>query len=278
MMLTDNETEAGFRHSTRFVKLPFPHRSAWQVSEHIGTFFDNFKDSSIDVVITDPPYPMETGKHMITKGSQWRDAEGMYDQLTRWQLARVIETITTKLTENGVLYLFTNREHREWFKETLETAGLKVRQEIVWVKRRSFKDGAAMGYSFLNGVEYILYATKAAEGIPRIADCMNVFIEVPPVRGRNSKPEGLYSYLTNAMLRAWRPAGKVSPVPLIVDPFGGSDPLNRAALNNEIPPDVVTVSNVFNCGDETDPAVFGLRLREANLNQWFSKSQCRPNH
>ena len=232
----------------------------YQSNLEIWSFMDHLNDETVDVFFTDPPYPL--GKVDIgnfSNSKRYKSGEH-YQQLTKKDLVKFCSLMFQKLKNNRPLFLMTNRDNRTFFEKALEEAGFTLRNELVWVKITGFDQGMAMGANYLNGVEYIIYATKGK--MPKINEAFNVYVKESPNRGRNSKPESLYAYFL-------KPIIKKMDSPIIVDPFGGSDPLTRAKMRGLIH-SCTTISNVKITGDDTDPAVDGLELRFQNLKKWIN--------
>jgi DNA modification methylase len=221
---------------------------AIQRSGDVFDFLNDFPLDSVDVFITDPPYPIQLGTRDF-KAKQFQGDH--YATMTHDALRQVLATMTDCLKPDGVLFLMTNEANREFFEDALKLLGYRILNRIVWIKSLGFDDGLVMGGHFLNAYETILYATRGK--VERINDRMNAhyFPVKNTAPGRNTKPPSLYAHLL-------QPFDKTGHV--IVDPFAGSDPLNRCKLNRQLSR-AHTVSNVFKTTDDCDPADTGLKLR-----------------
>lgn len=231
----------------------------YQSNAEIWDFMDQIDNDSIDIVFTDPPYPLGKVDIASFSNSKKYKTGDHYQQLTKPDLVKFCSLLFDKMKDDSALFLMTNRDNRSFFEEAITEAGFSIKNELVWVKITGFDQGMAMGANYLNGIEYIIYAAKGK--MPKINDAFNVYVKESPNRGRNSKPECLYAYFLNPVI-------KKMEQPIIVDPFGGSDPLTRAKMRGLIH-SCITISNVKITGDKTDPAVDGLELRSQNLNRWI---------
>ena len=226
----------------------------------VFSFLQKIEDGSIDVLITDPPYPLGGELNLNFCGStKYSDGEH-YKQLSEFDLDLFIKKAHSKMKENSALFVMTNRSNRSFFEKSIRDAGFTIKNELIWVKLQGFDEGFAMGANYLNAVEYIIYAHKGVLG--KVNSKMNVFVKNSPNRGRNSKPEELYAHILEPMNRLFE-------YPLVVDPFGGSDPLSRAKMRGLIH-SMKTISNILITGDETDPAEHGKLLKSQNLSKWIN--------
>jgi DNA modification methylase len=224
-------------------------------------FISELEDESVDIVFTDPPYPIgkvELGDYSNSK--TYKKNTVHYSQLTKEDLRRFIQQTFEKMKPNSAFFMMTNREHKSFFIEEMEAAGLSVKNELVWVKLTGFAEGMAMGTNFLNATEYIIYAHKGKIG--KVNSAFNVFVKNSPNRGRNSKPEELYAYFLQPLI-------KEGQEPLIIDPFAGSDPLSRANIRGLLGNNAKTITNYLATGDDTDPATFAKLLQSQTLRGWM---------
>jgi len=224
----------------------------------VFTFLDKIEDASVDVIITDPPYPLGKMKLDFCNSKKYENGEH-YEQLSEVELDVFIKRCWIKMKENSALFIMTNRANRSFFEKCIQEAGFTIKNELIWVKLQGFDEGMALGANYLNAVEYIIYAHKGTLG--KVNSKMNVFVKNSPNRGRNSKPEELYAHILEPMNRLF-------DEPLVIDPFGGSDPLSRAKMRGLIH-SMRTISNVLITGDENDPAEFGKLLKTQNLSTWM---------
>jgi DNA modification methylase len=230
--------------------------NAYQTNKHWKEFYETIEDESIDVVITDPPYPFKMGGQNIMKKRKSKNFLGQhYEVMNKKDLNLFIELTYNKIKEGGSFFIMSNESNLDFTIEKLKEVGFEIKNKIIWIKCFNFENHIVMGNYFLNAYEYVIFCSKGS--IQRINDRMNVFYEIPPSRGKNSKPETLYAHCL-------KPFNGV-----FIDPFAGSDPLSRAKMNGLIPNCSMSISNVFKTTDDNDPAEHGLDLIRMNLNQWF---------
>jgi DNA modification methylase len=239
----------------RFTKIS---DGCYQARGDVFAFLDDLHNESIDIVITDPPYGIGELNLPHANARAYKEGEH-YEQMNALDVGDFIKKVFHKMKENSAIFVMTNRAHRSQLEKDLEDAGFTLKNELVWVKVQSFAEGMALGNHYLNAVEYILYAHKGK--MPKVNEKMNVFVKPSPNRGRNSKPEELYAHILVPWLK------KIDN-PVIIDPFGGSDPLSRARMRGLIH-SCTTISNIMITGDETDPANHGRLLKAQNLGAWL---------
>jgi N6-adenosine-specific RNA methylase IME4 len=232
---------------------------AYQYNLEVNEFYNLFDKESVDVIITDPPYPMKIGgdsKWMNSAnftGGATKDKIDFYETMTEEKLKDFIFKSYDLLKNDRPFFIMTNESNLNNTIEYAEEAGFVLKNKIIWVKCRDFYDGIAMGRYFLNGYEYMLLFVKGA--IKPINDRMNVFVHPPITRGLNAKPKELYAHCLGWIKDSeW----------IIVDPFGGSDPLTRAKMHRLIKN--TTISNVFITTAGNDPAKWGVELRSTLFN------------
>ena len=232
---------------------------SWTHYGEVFSFLEKIPEGEVDVIITDPPYPLGKMKLDFCNSKKYETGEH-YKQLSEFDLDLFIKKCFLKLKENGALFIMTNRANRSFFEKSITDAGFTIKNELIWVKLQGFDEGMALGANYLNAVEYIIYAHKGNLG--KVNSKMNVFVKNSPNRGRNSKPEELYAHILEPMSRLF-------DCPLIIDPFGGSDPLSRCKMRGLIH-SMKTLTNVLRTGDETDPAEYGRLLKSQNLSNWMT--------
>lgn len=238
-----------------------PNHLCYQTSMPIFKFHLELSENEIKphVIITDPPYPLRLGKTAFTRSANYQnpDEKGNiehYDKLSSADLRAFYLQTFQVLHEDGIIFTMTNEANLGLTVSSLLEAGFTIRNKIIWVKCQDFSEGMAMGRHFLNGFEYVIYASKG--DVPPINNRMNVFVRTPPRnRGQNAKPEELYAHLLYMPLMSIISNGQT---PIVVDGFAGSDPLTRACMNGLIP-SCTTISNIY--GDSySNPAHAGKSL------------------
>jgi len=232
----------------------------YQHNKEVFEFYKMIKPETVDVIITDPPYPMKVGggssewmNSANFRGNASKDQIDFYETMTPEKLKLFIEQSYEKLKKDRPFFIMTNESNLNLTIKEAEEAGFILKNKIIWVKCRDFNDGIAMGRYFLNGWEYMLLFAKGK--IPAINDRMNVFVHPPITRGLNAKPKELWAHcLTWIKDKEW----------LIIDPFGGSDPLTRCKMHRLI--SNPTMSNIFITTQGNDPAKWGAELRSTLFN------------
>ena len=187
-------------------------------------------ESSVDAVVTDPPYSSGTRMeaHKSASGAMLRagrfsDRPIELDQMTTtgfvWLMRAVAQGVRPLLPEGGSILSFI--DWRQWpnLVGALETCNYRVQSMIVWDKGHF-----GLGNGFRAQHELICHASK---GVPTIEhkDTGNVIkaSRVEPVDHPSPKPVGLMERL----IRVVTPAGGV-----VLDPFMGSGTTLRAAANS----------------------------------------------
>lgn len=236
----------------------------FQTSLDFREFMKLWPNESVDLVITDPPYPMQfKNKEMSNSGffdsknyssQKGKSTETFYDTLSPEDLNLFIQECYRVLKESTHFFIMTNEKNLNLTVKFAEEAGFSLKNKIIWIKRRDWSDGTAMGRYFLNAFEYVVFFSKG--DIQPINTKMNVFVKKPQTRGMNAKPEELYAHCIDSLMTADK---------IAIDPFAGSDPLARAKMRGLIQGE--TYSNVFGTTEGNDPAKWGRHLKN-NLNQW----------
>jgi DNA modification methylase len=185
----------------------------------------------VNCIITDPPFGVDNqsnqavtpeGKKHARKIANDESVEAALNITTD-----VMRVLLPKTSEDADLYIFTAGEVlARWidFVDALDVFGFKRKGILVWEK-----DGPGMGdlNSWGQGHEFILYLKKGSRTLS--GQRRNGVLHVPQVRPGDlihphEKPEALYEILIKA---------STSKGQLLVDPFGGSGVLARAARNTE---------------------------------------------
>jgi site-specific DNA-methyltransferase (adenine-specific) len=194
-------------------------------------FCEKFKPGRVNCIITDPPFGVDNLSNQAVTPDGKRYARKIANDTSVEQAIRIFNEVAyvllPKTSDNCDLYVFTASEVLcEWidYLDTLSSHGFKRKAILVWEK-----EGPGMGDldSWGQGHEFIIYLKKGNRTLsgPR----RNGVLHVPQVRPANlihphEKPEALYEMLIKA---------STNKGDLIVDPFGGSGVLARAARNTE---------------------------------------------
>lgn len=228
----------------------------YQLSLEVEKFMGIWNDHAIDLIITDPPYDMSIPKKAFFKSANYNDGDDLnfYDTMTHDKMRNFLAECYRVLRENSCFFIMTNESNLNFIIEESQKVGFDLKNKIIWVKRRDWSDGCAMGRYFLNAYEYVLLFAKGK--IEPINTKMNVYVKKPQTRGMNSKPEELYAHCIDSIMK---------PDMIAIDPFAGSDPLARAKMRRLIKG--TTYSNVYSTTEGNDPAKWG-KILQNNLFNW----------
>jgi len=183
-------------------------------------------DDSVDLIITDPAY----GVAFDTQYRQERSWSGEVfndDPVKVFNDFRTIVHEMYRILKPGHhIYCFFSISNYRRFRDILEGAKFNLRPiPLIWTKEgRANVPLARTEYGFANYYEPIFYATKGASR--PLVDCItraNVFNDCPPPTDRihsTEKPIKLIEYLIGFSSFEGE---------LIVDPYGGSGVVARAA-------------------------------------------------
>lgn len=187
----------------------------------IDDWFDQLTES-IDLWITDPPYPFDsqngTGRY-----------KGMYTRLTWKKLELICKEMYNRTNDGGRIYMFCNRDGIFKTGAALEGAGFKSRNLLVWDKQHF-----GGGYHWRNQAEYIVYATKDKPKI-YVKGISNIFNYSRPFK-RDAIPEIGYdpSGTSSKPYMIWEDIMTHGGCEddICADPFAGSNPMRAALLTN----------------------------------------------
>lgn len=176
---------------------------------------EKLEDSSIDLVITDPPYGIDYSsnyskyddyvtKHTIANDSELNETIGLLD--------KALEVLQKKTKENAHVYIFTSWKVYPEFKEVVSKY-FDVKNMIVWNK-----GNASMGDlegSWGNQHELVIFATKGRRKLnTRKFDIININ-RVPTTKAIHptQKPEEVIKVMLEASAHS---------KDTVIDPFMGS--------------------------------------------------------
>jgi adenine-specific DNA-methyltransferase len=187
-----------------------------------------FKPETIQSVITDPPFGVDNQSNMaVTEAGKEYATKIMNDESPEqaWSIfSQVMENLIPALKQESDIYIFTAHQVLEewlsWTRVLLGDHGFTRKAVLVWQK-----DGPGMGdlQSWGMGCEFILYYKRGSR--ERTDARRNNVLSFPQIRPGelihpHEKPEPLLELLVKH---------STSPGDWIVDPFGGSGSLVRAA-------------------------------------------------
>lgn len=190
---------------------------------------DKFKPGRVDCVITDPPFGVNNLSNQSTtpEGKKWarKIANDESPEVAIKTFKSVMDVLLPKTKDDSDLYVFTSYQVlSDWLVMTddfLKDYRFTRKAVLVWEK-----DGPGMGD--LNcpwgmGSEFILFFQKGAR--PKSAKRRNAVLHTPQLRPSDlihphEKPTALLEQLITA---------STDRGDFLVDPFGGSGSLVRAA-------------------------------------------------
>lgn len=186
------------------------------------------RDDSVRSIITDPPFGVNNQSNMAKtqEGKKYaRKIANDEDPETAWKVfSEVMDAAMPKMQSDSDIYVFTSWQVLElWLSRTavlFGSAGFTRKAIGIWEK-----DGPGMGdlQTWGMGMEFILYYKRG--GRDRTDDRRNFVLHTPQVRPNqlvhpHEKPLALLELLIKH---------STSPGELVLDPFGGSGSLARAA-------------------------------------------------
>lgn len=186
-----------------------------------------FKVGRVDCVITDPPFGVDNQSNMaVTEGGKEYARKIANDESPEIAIAtfnRVMDVLLPKTAPDSDMYIFTAYQVlREWLEvaDNLSRHGFTRAGVLVWQK-----DGPGMGdlESWGIGHEFIIFLKKGRR--PRSDKRRSGVIHVPQIRpDKLIHPHEKPLPLLDLFIRH-----STDPGDFIVDPFGGSGSLVRAA-------------------------------------------------
>ena len=186
-----------------------------------------FKPGRVHCVITDPPFGVDNKSNMAVTASGKEHARKIAnDESPEVAIAtfnRVMDALLPRTADESDLYIFTAHQVlKEWLEvaDSLGRHGYRRSAILVWEK-----DGPGMGNleSWGQGMEFILYLKKGNRERSDVR--RNGVIRVPQVRPSDLiHPHEKPLPLLEILLKMSTNKGD-----FVVDPFGGSGSLVRAA-------------------------------------------------
>lgn len=187
-----------------------------------------FKPGTIQSIITDPPFGVDNQSNMATteegKSHATKILNDSDPELAMDVFERVMVNLVPALKEESDIYVFTSHQVLEqWLEFTrklFETYGFRRKAILVWQK-----DGPGIGdlNTWGMGMEFILYYKRGNRELK--ARRRNAVLSVPQLRpGELIHPHEKPTQLLEILIEH-----STDPGDWIVDPFGGSGSLVRAA-------------------------------------------------
>lgn len=188
-----------------------------------------FKPGRVNCVITDPPFGVDNQSNMaVTKdGKEYarKIANDESPEIAIRVFHEVMDVLLPKTADDSDLYIFTAYQVlKEWLQvaDNLSRHGFVRKAILIWEK-----DGPGMGdlESWGQGHEFIIYLKKGRRA--RSDKRRNGVLHIPQLRPKDLvHPHEKPTALLEVLLRHSTDEGD-----FVVDPFGGSGSLVRAARN-----------------------------------------------
>lgn len=199
-----------------------------QITLYNKDFFDitedEVPDGSIDLIYVDPPYGLSGGGITYHSGKIKGVNKGEWDKKAP-EIDAWVKICVKKLKPNGSIYVSGTYHNIYDVALSLRKNGLKIRNEIIWIKTVASPTIIPKYYAFWH--ETVLFATKGddyffdAEQIKKYADGKQVrdYWNIPPPQGKErvdhstQKPLALLERIITA---------SCPQDGIILDPFVGS--------------------------------------------------------
>lgn len=180
------------------------------------TIIEDLPRSSVDVLLTDPPY----GQQFNGRGTETANANIRGDGARQGMrlVRQMLFAASTALSDEAHAYIFCHWESWPDFYDAVASY-MPIKNALIWWKNRGGMGDTEMEYA--RDYEVILYAARGRRPLEGKREGA-VIDGMPPVRSQDrqhptEKPAALLAYLI----------GKSNGV--ILDPFLGSGPTLRAA-------------------------------------------------
>jgi site-specific DNA-methyltransferase (adenine-specific) len=196
------------------------HNVTYSIQDALA-FIASLPDSSIDIVLSDPPYGRNLHNDALWSGDvrDFDDSPEAYTAL----MTELIPLLETKMAKRSHLYFFCDLYHFEFLSGLLELSGIiPWRHPIIWDKNHmgSF---ANIDYGPRHTYDTIIYANKGnREVIDHAHDVIRGIVPLDSKLHPDEKPAAL---LDNLLARSARPNDAV------LDPFCGSGSIIPVAYN-----------------------------------------------
>lgn len=212
------------------------------------SWLETLPASSVDLVITDPPYESLEKHRAIGTTTRLKQSKASSNQwfqiFPNARFPDLFFQVFRVLKKDAHFYLFTDPETAFVAKPAAEAAGFKFWKPLIWDKRT-----IGMGYHYRARYEMVLFFEKGKRRLNDlgIADV----IEVPRVRNGYpaEKPIRVAEILVGQ---------STEPNDLVIDPFMGSGStgvaslkLDRRFAGNDISPDAIALSRQRLCSPDS---------------------------
>jgi site-specific DNA-methyltransferase (adenine-specific) len=184
------------------------------------TWLRSLADSSVDLVVTDPPYESLEKHRAIGTTTRLKvssaSSNPWFQIFPNARFPELFAEIYRVMRADSHFYLFCDAETAFVAKPLGEAAGFRFWKPLVWDKKT-----IGMGYHYRSRYELVLFFEK---GKRRLND-LSIADVLPVARVRNGYPAEKPVELSEILIRQSTGAGA-----LVVDPFMGSGSVGVAAV------------------------------------------------
>ncbi len=186
------------------------------------TWLRSLPDSSVDLIITDPPYESLEKHRSIGTTTRLKHSKASSNDWFKIfpndRFEELFVELYRVLKPHRHFYLFCDAETMFIVKPIAEQVGFKFWKPIVWDKRK-----IGMGYHYRARYEFVLFFEKGKRKLNNLS--VADIIEVPRIfRGYPTEKPAPVSAI---LIQQSTTAGE-----LVIDPFMGSGSVGVAALEN----------------------------------------------
>ena len=201
-----------------------PHSTTPTFQLHQGdavTWLRSLAESSVDLIITDPPYESLEKHRRIGTTTRLKNSKSSsnawFQIFPNDRFEDLLIEVYRVLKNDRHFYLFCDAETMFVVKPIAESVGFKFWKPVVWDKKK-----IGMGYHYRSRYEMILFFEKGKRklndlAIPDIIECPRIFRGYP-----TEKPVSVSEILIRQ---------STQPGEYIIDPFMGSGSVGMAALH-----------------------------------------------
>lgn len=188
------------------------------VQSDVFAFLATVPDGSVNLIVTDPPYPGLDDHREVGTTTRLK-AAGWFPTIPHTCAPRLFEEFHRVLAPGSHLYAICNEDAADVYKQASIGAGFRHRQNLIWDKGI-----LGMGYSYRMIHELIVYAEKPPTR--RLKDMsQGSILRCFAIRGEGLYPTEKPAELLRIMIRQSSNEGE-----LVMDPFSGSGSTAFAAL------------------------------------------------
>lgn len=189
---------------------------------------EQLENKSIDLLLTDPPYGIgqndkltKQGNEIVNNETAWgndyKDSWESVEEYSDW-LINIIDSVISKIKDNGSLILFMDRKLTGYIIYRLEKLGLIFRNKIYFVKKNPLPHFRKNNYR--STIEEAVWFTKTKKYKINFLEQKDMRQEFYGVIGTNKKtdhPNEKYQWMLEPLIRRHSNKGD-----LVVDLFSGS--------------------------------------------------------